>query len=851
MNRKQSVLIVISLALSLSISIFIRIQNLPSLEGQYPLDNDSARFLRQAKIIAADGRLPDMDMMRWLPLGRDLTRQLSLSSYVIAYMYKFIRLIIPAITVEQTAIYYPIICFSISLFIFFLLIDRLFDGYTAFISTIFLAIFPPLIARSMAGYSDRDSFCMLLSFLAFYLFVRSLQTYEKHYRFVFAFASGAVMALFGLTWEGSSLFIAVIVLFHLVKFVTNADYREDFHAYLIWCLPILSGILIFTKTYRTWLPFAVLAWGIPGFVLMIALLGFIFSRSQRLISFVTLKSRLSFGLSVFILMILVCLFSLAIVFAVQPVFITGKLLAIKDNFLTPLGQSRLMRSLGELQRPYSIDWAIRYGAFLVLFSAGAILYIRKLALSLHLNQWFSMTSFEVLLMGIFFSRFSLSLPSNRDSVLSAAIYIGSLLLFLLMVMGLCLYRQKSSHIQEWQSRGIPENALFSLIWFTLLLLPARGAERYGFFFAPIGIAFGCYAILQLLKAGQQRLKRRTLRMLLHVSVAAAIIMVLISYCRISYSIAKTTHPHISQSRKNAYVWMKNNSSEEAVVASWWDYGSWINTLAERATIVDEDHYIPYWIHLMARHVMVGQTEIEALEFLKAHNATHLIIGIEDIMMLPAISNLGSDENFDRRSYIPKFISRREDIDASSEAITLRYNQLNGKAIVNDVLQLNDKIYERKSWSVTNVYLNLVRDGKKSWELKGVVLEVNIGGKVIRLPPQEIYFRGKSIKNIKDETLPCTIIIHSSTSNPLNWDVLFLSETVRRALMIRLHLLNKGSDFFVPVYPTRDQKRESQVVDYSVRIWKINYPQSVSTKPKYLEMEFSDPKLHRSWVQGKE
>ena len=33
-------------------------------------------------------------------------------------------------------------------------------------------------------------------------------------------------------------------------------------------------------------------------------------------------------------------------------------------------------------------------------------------------------------------------------------------------------------------------------------------------------------------------------------------------------------------------WIKNNTSEDAVIAAWWDYGYWIQTMGERATLAD-------------------------------------------------------------------------------------------------------------------------------------------------------------------------------------------------------------------------------------------------------------------------
>jgi len=33
-------------------------------------------------------------------------------------------------------------------------------------------------------------------------------------------------------------------------------------------------------------------------------------------------------------------------------------------------------------------------------------------------------------------------------------------------------------------------------------------------------------------------------------------------------------------------WIKNNTPKDAVVASWWDYGYWISTMGERASLAD-------------------------------------------------------------------------------------------------------------------------------------------------------------------------------------------------------------------------------------------------------------------------
>ena len=46
-------------------------------------------------------------------------------------------------------------------------------------------------------------------------------------------------------------------------------------------------------------------------------------------------------------------------------------------------------------------------------------------------------------------------------------------------------------------------------------------------------------------------------------------------------------------------WLKNNTPENAVIASWWDYGYWITTLSERTTLADNATLIDWQIKKLA------------------------------------------------------------------------------------------------------------------------------------------------------------------------------------------------------------------------------------------------------------
>jgi len=51
--------------------------------------------------------------------------------------------------------------------------------------------------------------------------------------------------------------------------------------------------------------------------------------------------------------------------------------------------------------------------------------------------------------------------------------------------------------------------------------------------------------------------------------------------------------------KDATLWLKQNTPEDAIIASWWDYGYWITTLSERTTLADNATLIDWQIKKLA------------------------------------------------------------------------------------------------------------------------------------------------------------------------------------------------------------------------------------------------------------
>ena len=54
---------------------------------------------------------------------------------------------------------------------------------------------------------------------------------------------------------------------------------------------------------------------------------------------------------------------------------------------------------------------------------------------------------------------------------------------------------------------------------------------------------------------------------------------------------------------HAMDWVKNNTPENSVIAAWWDYGYWISTLGERATLADNSTVHTYVIENIAKMLL--------------------------------------------------------------------------------------------------------------------------------------------------------------------------------------------------------------------------------------------------------
>jgi hypothetical protein len=303
-------------------------------------------------------------------------------------------------------------------------------------------------------------------------------------------------------------------------------------------------------------------------------------------------------------------------------------------------------------------------------------------------------------------------------------------------------------------------------------------------------------------------------------------------------------------------WTRQNTPENAVFAHWWDYGYWVQSIGKRATIVDGGNAITYWNYLMGRHVLTGDNERDALEFLYNHNATHLLIDSTDIGKYSAFSSIGSDINFDRFSWIPTFILNEGQTQESNNKTTYFY--FGGAGLDEDLIITengNEILLPREKAGVGAITLPFITAESKIEQPSIIVVHQN---KQYTVTLRYLYIKGQ-LYDFKSGIEAVAFIFprldqqgQSVTKNDIG-AAMFISPRLFRGMFSHLYVMNDPLKRYT--HFTLAHSQESAVVEslksqgmpleefvyYNgiqgpIKIWKISYTGTEKIKQEYLDTD---------------
>jgi len=839
----KSWLVYIILAGIVWLGAWIRTRNIPLLTdittGKYiPADPDAIGFLRYVEYLSENGKLMAIDLMRYYPTGYSNMGEFSFLTHFIVYLYKIMNWFVETLTIQYVDIIYPVICFSIGMVFFFLLVRKLFDYRVALVASAFLAILPSFLFRTIAGVSDKEALAVMMMFIVLYLYISSLKTEKLSTAIIFSVLAGISAGLMGLTWGGVNFVFLAIGVFALIEILCDRFNKKDAIAYIVFVFCATTTMVIGYPERYAYIGFVYSTTTIP--MLLAAATGLIKLISEKQIK----KLKINAPIGFLSLGIGIIIFVIAISILKNPAYLIERANMFYNQLIAPFASSRWALTVAESHQLYLANLVAEMGwTYLMGFLAGLTFLFHELIKVLNPSKkllTFRITTFFTLfLFGFTMSRYAENSLLNGTSNISILMYVLSLVCFFggIFVFYLFGYYKNGDAFKNLYK--LNKLWIFMIIWYIIMFVGARSALRLIFVFAPVTAILIGFLIIKLWDI-VMNMKEKEYK------IICLIILILIS-ATTWYSLEQTTLANAKSIGPSSYNqqwqigmnWVRENTPTDAVFAQWWDYGYLIQYGGERATLSDGGNAIGTINYFIGRHVLLGHSEIEALELLKAKEATNFLIVSDEIGKYPAYSSIGSDVNYDRYSYITSFALNPEQTQELRDQTIYLYQ---GTYILDEDFIYNNKLYPVGSTGINGVFVPI--DNNQTIQQPSINLVYN--NQQIVLPLECLFINGQEITFEQKGYPGCLMIIpyHDGQNVNPTGGGLFISNRVRQTLFTHLYLFNEKSEYFKLVYD--DSQSWAPLMIYQgrvvgpMKIWEISYPDNLTIPENFYTNTYIDP-----------
>ncbi|MBI2043059.1 hypothetical protein HYT25_01585 [Candidatus Pacearchaeota archaeon] len=878
LKEKKEWITYLILAFIIFISLYIRTRNIPLLKdittNDWTLapDLDPFLFLRWAKYIVENGTLFAVDTMRYVPLGYDVAGELKTLSYLIAWFYHGFSFFNSEITVTYAAILFPVFMFGLTGIAFFLFARKIFykekkgvKNTIALIATAFFVLIPSLLPRTIAGIPEKESAAFFFMFISFYFFLEAFTSEKFRNRIIFGFLSGFATAMMALVWGGVIYVFFSIGLATLLAFLLGKVKKEEIIIYGTWLFTSFVFMIPFSTRYA---PYNLLVSDSTGSaigVFGIICLSLFFMKIGK---FEETRKKTGIPKELFYFFVSgIIIFVLVIVFLGLD-FVVNQAINVKNSLVNPQ-TSRFGLTVAENKQPFFInDWKQNFGPvfreiplYFWLFFTGAVVLFNNLIEKMGKKEKMFLTfSYFVFLVCLIFSKYSPGTILNGTSGLSILIYFFGWIYFI----GTFGYFYYKRHKENTDSIFHEFNFSY-ILYFMVLTLGIIGSRAGIRLLMVLGAVSPIAVSFLIVKSSEKYLNQK--EDFSKFFFGAILILILISsiftlwvYYKSDFATGSSYAPGAYQQQwQKAMSWVRENTNENAVFAHWWDYGYWIQSIGERATILDGGNAMGQWNYLMGRLVLTGTNEKDALEFLYTHNGTHLLIDSTEIGKYAAFSSIGSDENYDRISYIPNLLMDNSQT-KSLENITA-YVYPSGFSLDEDII-INQEGKE-------------ILLPRKVAGIGAIILKVNSSGEILQ--PEMIFVHNSNQYtqkmryvfvngNLRDfgSGIDAGIFIFPRIDTASNGQTslnnlgaaFYLSPRVVHSNLANLYLFGKESENFKLVHTESNlfvENLKQQGLNFGefvyfqgfqgpIKIWEIKYPSDIKFNEEYLSIEYPSEEL---------
>lgn len=766
--------------------------------GDYtPLALDPYYFLRVSETLLADnGTLPAQDMFRAGGIGVPWHNEILPESTVA--LYKIIKTFNPSVTLNYADVLNPVVFFVIGLIAFFTLVWFLTKNkWIALISSAILTVIPPYLYRTLAGFSDHEAIGMFGFFTALLTFAISMNYLDKNKAkktnlILLGLLTGFSMVLSIATWGGIAKFTFLIVpLAFLVNWFVNKNKEEN---YVLYYISLIIGAIVSMPIFgypvgETIKTFMFNVTGILTiFTLGFIIISYILPKIKQLDkNYLKYKNAISIALTIVLGAVVYQLF-------------IGNIFSMILNLITtifdPFGTGRLTVTVAENANSYTSDLIAQIGnTVFYLFLLGCLMLGINISKGIKNKKYrplFSI-SFIAFILGLLYSAVSASSILNGDSFLSHIFVFGSFLIFAFS--SIYIYNKS-----EW---SINSNLIIMASWTIPIVLAVLGAVRFLFAVVPLVSFMAIYGIFELFKLGRKN-KDELIKLgsiFLVILVSIFLIISLTGFYKTVKAQAAYQTPSYNTDWQNAMSWVRNNTAEDSLFVHWWDYGYWVQTGGNRATVADGGQVQATYFggnEKIGRYVLTTPIPATAKSFMKTFGVDYLLIDPTDIGKYSAYSSIGDgDEVSDRASYLVTFASDPTETQESRNMTTRLYR--GGIYLDEDLRYKNgttDLFLPKGKAAIGGIVLSTTTDGKVM-QPEGIYI---YSGKQYRLPIRNLYVDGKLMDfksgiNATAYIYPNVYSASGSQKIDQMGAAMYLSAKTQDSLVAQLYLMNDPNNLY--------------------------------------------------------
>jgi len=467
------------------------------------------------------------DELSWYPHGKDVSQFSQVMLHITAATTYWI--FGAGGNLYDFTILFPVVIGSLTTVVVFALV-RVIGGTTAgLFAALFFSVSLPIIVRGQLGWFKSEPLGLFFSILAIYLLLSGISS--KNYKIIIPKLIGAgIFIIFGLSaWGGDQFFIIPLGIF----FLTLPFLRTD-HKFLIWTIPLftISSIISSLLFERLGTHFVTGLGGLSLIVPTIFLISCIFIQSK---SNKNTKNRNG----LIFLAIFLIIGSSFLILNSESEFIslpTHRYLNAINPFLTTTDP--LVDSVSE-HATTTLTQSFLFHSILMIFAGLGIWLILKTSKTSNLIKN-DMISFSLIigLIGVYVSSAFVRLE-----------VFASLSIIILSSIGLSLLFKSifSNKIEINKLKNSVIKLPFVIGLIILLIIPL-------IFPTTANVLAITYQPPTIMNGGS------------------------------TFKISTTDW-------LDSMEWIKNNTPEDAVIGAWWDYGYWIQTKGERASLADNSTLI--------------------------------------------------------------------------------------------------------------------------------------------------------------------------------------------------------------------------------------------------------------------